>query len=490
MWIERGVINCRVARNTDEERRWLYEYLSFPDTTAHYRKGATDSRIRMFNVVTDTFPSGFLPMMLKAAKEQGLEVEVIDRRTPGVARDGAADLDWLRDYQAEAVERAIAREHGILWLPTGAGKTEVATGIVRALPTRWLFVVHRSTLMEQAAERYERRAAEHGTDQPPAGRIGEGKWSEGEFLTCATFQTLAAALKAGDSRAANFLKSVRGVIVDECHVLPAESFYGVMQAMHNARYRIGLSGTPLARGDRRSLLAIAALGPVIHRIKTDTLVDAGVLAKPTIRLVEVRQRSDKPTFQGVYGESIARSKLRNKTLVEAVKRAEKPTLLFVKEVAHGKVLTKMLERAGVPSAFVWGTHSTEQRNRQIRDLTAGRLECLVCSVVFQEGVDIPELRSVVIGSGGKSVIAALQRIGRGMRRADGKTTFEVFDIADRGCGCDEAAKQLGTPGRGLHSGCKWLERHTKERLRAYMVEGHTVVNEKWPVSINPDIDDV
>lgn len=772
MWIQRNVLNSQLVRCEDEERRWLYDYLSFPDASARFR-GAGDNRIRMLNVVTDAFPSGFVPMVTKAAAEEGFKVDIVDKRTRPCTVDSTADLAWLRDYQAATVATAIAKEQGIMWLPTGAGKTEIATGIVRSLPCKWLFVVHRGTLAHQAAERYDRRNAEHNTGLPPAGIIADGKWAEGERLTCATFQSLAAGIKSGDNRVRDLLRSTQGVIVDECfpagtlvggvpiesvkvgdlvpsfdvaagevchervlaiykrrpalmvrvhfadgrsmvcttghpfrsrtgwvparaltgmevltygsdlpdvrgkihaleatgvrreeaspnevgvlncvsqtrpvhsrgacchvrsngwcnepsytfgriiedrdvktcswgldcedtrwerhwtdrasanasrpprvwlgcgverayrakatgvpaslqdrcgehcasdcnrsgwgvtqeanrastrrqegrvtswvgvdrvevlerddpswpanglvynlsvdrtetyvvegrvthncHVLPATSFLGVLNSMNAAYYRFGLSGTPLDRGDKRSLLAIASLGPVIHRIKTDVLIERGVLARPEIVMAEVKQRNDDHTFQLAYSNAIVKSERRNNYVVEAVRRADKPCLVFVKEVKHGHLLTKMLGRAGFACEFVWGEQSLEARNRRVKNLTTGRQDVLVCSVVFQEGVDIPELRSVVIASGGKSVIAALQRIGRGMRKTQDKSTFRVYDIADRGCGCAKAARALGTPGRGLHTGCKWLDRHTGERERAYLKEGHQVTREAWVV---------
>jgi len=496
MWIERHILNSRVIRGTDDERRFVREYLAFPDPTAHHRRSSR-KQIQMYNILTDAFPSGFVPMVVDAAREEGMQVEIVDKRVRPPGFDPNADLAWLRDYQDGAVRTVVKHDVGILWEPTGAGKTELAVGCVRVWGCKTLFVVHRSTLMDQAARRYEQRAldgsmftaaeeAMHRLTGKMVGRIGEGEWSVGDRFTCATFQTIAAALKRGDQRAFNLLNEVEAVIVDECHVLPADSFWSVVHNLQRAYYRVGLSGTPLARGDRRSMLAIATLGPIIHRTRTSELIDGGVLAKPHIRMVEVPQRSDARTWAAVYREAIVGSAHRNKVVVQAALKAEKPAFVFVKEVKHGKAIERALWNAGLRAAFVWGTHNTEQRQRQVRDLVAGRLDVIVCSVVFQEGMDVPELRSVVVASGGKSVIATLQRIGRGMRvekDAAGnviKNTFEVFDIADTGCGCREAAKLMGHEGFGIHPGCKWLEHHTKERRDAYLGEGHTTTIEKWP----------
>lgn len=486
MWIDVGTLAARVTRATDEEKSWLSEYLSFRDDSLRFSSGGATDRVRMFNAFSNSFPAGFVQLVKKGAANAGFTVETFDRRKrPSVHPDPQADLAWLRWYQKEAVAKIVAKERGIVKVPTGGGKTEIMVGATRALPIKWLFLVHRKDLVAGAADRFDLRNQQHGHDFGPAGRIVEGKWSVGERLTCASFHTIAAGLKAGDSRVFDLLAEAEGVFVDECHTLPANTFTAVVNAAANAYYRIGLSGTPLERTDQRSLMAIAALGSIVYQIPTQLLVEEGVLAKASITLIDCPQRSEADTWQRVYSEAVVRSERRNRVLVEACKRADPPALLFVKDVAHGKSLVKMLTREGIRAEFVWGKSDLAWRQRKVRDLVQGRVDVLVCSVIFQEGIDIPELRSVVIGSGGKSVIAALQRIGRGMRvekDAAGnvvKDTFKVFDVNDRGCGCVAAAKALGTPGQGTHRGCKWLDKHARERRQAYAAEGHSTVVEAW-----------
>lgn len=455
MWIERGNLYCKVARADDKERRWLREYLAFDDDKARFKKrGGGDGKVHLFNAMNDTFPAGFFALVSEAAQREGFTVASADKRTAPCLHDPAANIGWLRSYQTAAVSAVTAKHRGILWMPTGSGKTEVACALGLLYPCRWLFLVHRAGLMDQAAERWKLRTGED------AGRIGEGEWSVKRY-TVATFQTLYARMGTPDCDA--LLDGVEGVIIDEAHTLPANTFWKVAMKLRNAYFRVGMSGTPLARGDRRSLFTIAATGPVIYRIKPEVLITAGVLSKPTIRLTPVEQTSDCPTWQGVYGEAVVRSVKRNKVVVAQAKRAQKPCLVFVKEIAHGKELEHRLRAAGLTTEFVWGTDSVEERKAAVHRLVHGDCDVLVASVIFNEGIDIPALRSVVIASGGKSVIAALQRIGRGMRvqrDAAGvviKDTFEVFDISD--------------------TGNRWLKKHTRARLKAYAGEGYETVVE-------------
>lgn len=472
MWLAEGNLDTRVDKASDDEEKWLQKFLSFSGTDARFT-----GKDRLFNVFARSFPSGLLPQVKKAAQAAGMEVQVFDRRTNVLKVDPDADLAWLRDYQREAVDRAVVRRRGILWLPTGAGKTEIAFGITRAMPGRWLFLVHRNTLMDQTADRYMKRSP-----LETVGRVGDGRWDfdwRCDNFVCATFQSVAAAMKSGDPRATKLLHGADGIIIDECHVLPAESFLRVSLETMNAPTRIGLSGTPLARGDRRSALAVASLGPLIHRIRPETLIAKGVLAKPFVRMVRCAQSSDKVTWAGAYADLIVKSTKRNALIVKAIRSLPQPCMIFVKEEKHGKNLEKALIQAGIPSRFIYGKTSPDGRKTAVRDLVAGRIEAMVCSVVFQEGVDIPEVRSVIIASGGKSTIAAIQRVGRGMRVEAGKVDFTVIDIADEGCGCDSPLV-AGDDTVEKHPGCKWLEKHTRERRGAYRSEGYNVSTEDWP----------
>jgi superfamily II DNA or RNA helicase len=105
---------------------------------------------------------------------------------------------------------------------------------------------------------------------------------------------------------------------------------------------------------------------------------------------------------------------------------------------------------------LWGEKSTAKRDAAVRRLVTGDIDVLIVSVIFQEGTDIPDIRSVIVGSAGKSAIAAIQRVGRGMRVVEGKKEFHVYDVYDKG-----------------H---RTLKKWAKERKAAYELEGYEVVD--------------
>lgn len=452
MLIELNNVRARLVTTSPAELAWASDYLTYDDARARYARGTGDGKTSLLSAFDQSFPAGFAPAMMRAAREAGWPVILEDQRMRPCEADPDADLEWLRAYQREAVDKALQSTRGILWLPTGAGKTEVAAALAKTLRCSWLFIVPQADLLYQTGERFEKRTGEAW------GVIGDGEWRESRF-TVATFQTLAAAISGRSSAtkqraAADLLGRVEGLIVDECHTSPADTILAVLSKTRNAYWRFGLSGTPLARTDGRSLRAIGALGGIIHRIKPETLIAAGALSRPTIRVVPVVQASNRPTWQGAHGDLVVRSKQRNATIVNIVKAAQAPGFVFVTHVKHGKLLTKMLTDAGLRVEFVWGAHSTDIRGRVIERLVSGKLDFVVCSSVFQQAIDVPQLRSVINAAGGASAIATIQRIGRGTRVTETKTTFEAWDLVDRGN--------------------RWLERHSRERLRAYEGEGYQV----------------
>ena len=474
MWIRLSNDKCTLhGPRTPEEVAWLRGFLTFGDPQSDKDPHAKP-QISLYNVFDNSFPAGLLALVKRELKASGLpyKIEVADTRERPCERVPLAEVTehlaaygcTLRPHQVEATEAAMKTSRGIVQLPTGTGKTTLAVAMILSLPTRWLFVVDSAHLVEDAAARYRELTGRE------CGMIKAGTFITGDVVF-ATFQSIFPHM--GEPAMQAYLRSVRAVLVDEAHVSGADTFFAVLGNLPNAYFRYGLSATPLNRGDRKSILAIAQLGSVCFKMTPGEAVERGLLAEPRITLLEVTQKGSYGTgdhisvFRTKY---IVKSRRRNAAVLDAVERCAKPALVFFTEEAHGHILTKLIrEELGISCMMVWGKKTIGERKQAIAALKRRDVDVIVCSSVFTKGVDIPFLCGGVHAGGSKSVINTLQRIGRGLRLDEGKECFYWYDIAD--------------------CGHRMLVEHTRERETTYKQAGYKtrrVVSMK--AAAIPDID--
>lgn len=442
-------LHVTVVQAMAEERDWLFDALKFDEPGARYsatfKAKSWDGTHRLYNKVLGRFPAGLLGLVQLKARETTFPVEVTDRRTR--IEPFPVPTPWLDRVreQPQALEACLSRGRGVVWAPTGSGKTEVIVGLGAMVPCRWLILTHKAQLLSQIQERFLARTGEE------VGICGDGIWQP-RRITVATFQTLYKGRRLAAVR--TLVWEAQGLIVDECHVLPAGTFRAVVSLCPNAFWRFGFSATPFNRRDNRDLLLAAATGPVIFRVKAGVLIERGVLSRPAIRFVLHEQEDAGVIYTDTYRLLVVESETRNKLIVEIARKAAKPCLLFVREVDHGRRLARELEGADLRVAFVHGTDSVHKRKQGIKLLRRNDLDVLIASDIFDAGIDIPEVASVVNAAGGRSPTQAIQRLGRGMRTTEAKSSIDFWDVND--------------------VGSAWLKDHSESRRGAYTEEGYEV----------------
>lgn len=432
---------------TPEEDAWLRGFLTF-DTRRWTSKGLREFLSPLYR--GDTFSGGLLPLVSAAAVRDKVTVHVSDPRERPVEPDWGADLGWLYPYQRDAVEAVAKHGRGILKLATGGGKGEVITALPRFIPARWTILVHRTHLMRDLAKRFEARYGEQ------AGRIGDGEWSH-RRVTFATLGTLYE--RRNTEQAARLFSTTQAILTDEAHVLPADTFSDVARRFVSAYWRVGTTATPFGRSDSRSIYAIAELGPLLYDLDAKDLIALETIARPSIRMVTCPHLDPAVLslpWSKLYQTAIVENAWRNAMAVRAAVVSPGPRMVFVQELRHGDILLEQLRNVGLRADYAQGESSLAKREAMIEDLCTGRRDALVATGVFNEGVNIRNLQTVVIAAGGKSPIAALQRVGRATRRdaATGKTTCTVWDFLD--------------------TGHPTLAGHARKRRQAYVSEGYDV----------------
>jgi len=467
--------------DTAEERAWLQSCLTFHDPKALYSKGP--SQVCLLSAI-GRFPAGLAHMVRGLGADAGIQVKIVRpapwREPPDISTaEGAeaAGVSWLRSYQLDALRQWLKARRGHVEAPVGAGKTEILAGAVKLTGGRWVLIAHSAGLVDQGAERTLKRTG------VPIGEVSSSGVVTIDGVPCddpaqaviipVTQQWLHRNLKFVKGRPINealaaFCASAHGLCVDEAHRLGADTLFEVVMQFSGTSWRLGLSGTMNEQGPLRAARAIGAIGVIVSSIDNKELIDQGHVAAGKVHMIPVGHHTPRAqTWQGVYLETVVRSKVRAKVVADVIERAAKPCMVFVDDISNGHLAATAVaaRERGVNTATVDGRVPEWARKKTIESLRRGDYDCIVCTEVFQEGVDIPELASVIVATGGKSAVAAIQRMGRATRVTDSKRTFELYDVYDYVVGSD-----ADSPAKD-----KWCENHARARARAYVSEGHKVV---------------
>ena len=101
---------------------------------------------------------------------------------------------------------------------------------------------------------------------------------------------------------------------------------------------------------------------------------------------------------------------------------------FCVTVAHARFMAEEFRGRGIPAVAVWGDSPTTDRTQALRDLESGRVNVVFTVDLFNEGVDVPNVDTLLLLRPTESPTLFLQQLGRGLRRAHGKTTCTVLDF--------------------------------------------------------------
>jgi len=233
----------------------------------------------------------------------------------------------------------------------------------------------------------------------------------------------------------NLIGACQLLIIDETHIA-AEIIEEISLRSKNAYYKCGLSGTP-QRMDNQDIRMFGATGPVIHKVTSSDLIKRDFLVRPNIYCIEI-DFIDKTSasYQETYKNAIVQSEPRNqliRDLAEEMHSQGRPTLIMVERIEHGKILEEMIENC----IFVPGGDGSDDKpipdeELDYRKYQLDRLEkneIIMCATSWCfTGIDAPKISCIILGCSLGSTNTITQQIGRGLRKAEGKSDCVIFDF--------------------------------------------------------------
>ena len=388
----------------------------------------------MFNRRTKQFLTGLLPRVISHLSSIGTPFVLSDARTKSPAPTWPVELQTvqLRDYQQEAAQSFLKARRGIIKASTGSGKTIIAAAIIKAAAVPTLFLVHRTHLLCQTAEKFIQAMPEI---EPHLGIIGDGS-RDFKPITLATVQTVASMLKRYGKRLQQELGTFRMMIIDEAHRATAEQFVTVAKNLVNCDYRLGLTATPFMSGKERDNLILHGLfGNIVYEVSASELIRQGVLARPFFKFYPVTEPRlfDLKNYRDVYEQGVIHNQHRNKLVADKtleLVRMGRKTLVICSELKHITILHAMLCERGLSVGVATGSADSRERKKTLDSLASGGYDCIICSTIFDEGVDLPDIGGVVLAAGNKSAPALLQRTGRAIRLKEKDNFAVIVDFYD------------------------------------------------------------
>lgn len=336
-------------------------------------------------------------------------------------------------------ERELHRRHSNLVVAaTGTGKTVVAALDYRReweaarargeRPPRLLFVAHREEILRQSLACFRGVLRDENFGELLVG----GSQPTGRDALFVSIQSYGARDLPRRFAPGHF----EHVVVDEFHHAAAATYTRLLRHVR-PRILLGLTATP-ERADGQDVLGyfdgrIAAELRLAEAINRQLLVPFHYFAATDSanldRLAWRRGCYLREELDRVYTGNTQRAELVYRQVREKLAQPRRARGLgFCVSVAHARYMAAAFSRAGLPSAALTGASSPAERAELPARLRRGELCFLFTVDLFNEGVDLPEVDTVLFLRPTESLTVFLQQLGRGLRRHPGKECLTVLDF--------------------------------------------------------------
>lgn len=388
-----------------------------------------DKNLRIFTVPT-------------AVKERIFQLRTSNR--PYKKHDSASNR-WV--HQDMAVEKFIEKEHGILAMATGTGKTVTAIKIMNRLfdeskIRRVVITMYGNDLLDQ----WSKQMRESFKNKQIHYHYGSHKRmndfimhpDEAILLVSRDSNNLTKLLNLLDKAPGNY-KDDTLFIFDEVHGAGSQSFVeNLTGKLSPYKYRLGLSATPEREyDDVGNEFLLNEIGEIIFEFNLEDAIKKGILCefnyiplpyelteaekhkkKKIIAAFNAKKESGEPYDEN---EMFTQLSLVNKTAINKIEEFEvliskRPELLdkciiFVQTMEYGKQLQEVL----IKYTDKYHTYYADDEKINLENFAEGKINCLLTCKKVSEGIDISSVTNIFIFASDRSKLVTTQRIGRALR---------------------------------------------------------------------------
>ena len=422
---------------------YLSDYISGYQFMPSYKAGLFNGKKSLVDRNSRTIPFGLLSDLLKYYKEEFKEEDlIISDEVRNLFRfENYNKIDYsktklnfdLRDYQEDIVKKCIKYKNGCAISATASGKSFTMTFLMKVLIDnniikKPLLIVPRTDLVFQ----FKKDMISYGIDENEIGIVwGEEKQFDKKY-TISTWQSLK------NFEGTNFYEEVDCLLIDETHKTSNTNILcEISRKCINAKFRLGFTGT-IANDRLRELQVRSFFGPILCNYDSVFLQKKGYLSPCEIKAVKIN--FDKTDFdipiKQITKDEIFKSNKRLRIIRELISsQKEGPSIILVDRIEKEGIILRDYLKGFYDGkrdvVFVSGKMSPKKRDKIYERCRKNEnLILIVLYSIFQEGLNITNLLTLILASPSSSFIRVLQTIGRGLRNHENKIMFTLYDIVD------------------------------------------------------------
>ncbi len=386
-----------------------------------------------------------------ARLREALRIESAGDSGAGTAADDLSFSGFeLRPYPFQqevldrlAVEREVlGRDRHLVVAATGTGKTMIAAFDYRSVcersaaegrpRPRLLFVAHQEQILRQALATFRHVLRDFNFADLLVGGHGGG---DGRNLF-ASIQSI---------RATGLLDRIEPdgfdyVVIDEAHHGEAPTYRSLIDFIR-PRTLLGLTGTP-ERADGLDIFQHFGHRPSAE-IRLPDAIDRRllspfqyfVISDETVDLTDVRFQGGKfdrrQLEQRFIGNESRASLVAEKVQEICTSPGTIRAIGFCASIAHAEFMADRFESYGFRSVCLTGQTPKDRVREAVQELRRGELRVIFTVDLFNEGVDIPEVDTILLLRPTESLTVFLQQLGRGLRLSEGKECLTVLDFVSQ-----------------------------------------------------------
>lgn len=354
-----------------------------------------------------------------------------------------------RKWQELAIRKWQEQRKGIVEVVTGGGKTVFAflcmlKQIEENPDTQFLIVVPSLSLLDQWVIALQ---DELGVDAQEIGQLGGGERPQNDA------KIVVAVINSARTFSAQFAaRHPSFLIVDECHKAGSAKNREALQGEFTAT--LGLSATPEREYDDGFQEVIKpALGEIVFSYTYEDASHDDVIAPfdlinvkipmledETVEYQKANQRIARLIATGHDDEKLKRALIHRASIINSLRyrvpssiriledHSRQRSIIFHEQVPAAKEIYDLLLKRGHNVTIYHSKISPPVRRENLRMFRKGYYDALVCCRALDEGMNVPETTVAIIASSTASKRQRIQRLGRVLRPAEGKTHATVYTL--------------------------------------------------------------